>query len=77
MQRTIRAVEANLPGYPEGDKVLSSFREQEYITLMAVSLPELKAFLVATPFFGGLSDASLDLLISMLVERRFDVSFRR
>jgi CRP/FNR family cyclic AMP-dependent transcriptional regulator len=27
----------------------------------------------ATPFFGGLSDASLDLLPSMLVERRFDV----
>ena len=41
--------------------------------LMAVSSPDLKAFLVATPFFGGLSDASLDLLISMLVERRFDV----
>jgi CRP-like cAMP-binding protein len=40
---------------------------------MAVSSPHLKAFLVATPFFGGLSDASLDLLISMLVERRFDV----
>ena len=40
---------------------------------MAVSSPNLKAFLVATPFFGGLSDASLDLLISMLVERRFDV----
>jgi CRP/FNR family cyclic AMP-dependent transcriptional regulator len=40
---------------------------------MAVSSPALKAFLVATPFFGGLSDASLDLLISMLVERRFDV----
>ena len=40
---------------------------------MAVSSPELKAFLVTTPFFGGLSDASLDLLISMLVERRFDV----
>ena len=39
---------------------------------MVVSSPELKAFLVATPFFGGLSDASLDLLISMLVERRFD-----
>jgi CRP-like cAMP-binding protein len=39
---------------------------------MAVSSPELKAFLVATPFFGGLSDASLDLLVSMLVERRFD-----
>ena len=40
---------------------------------MAVSSPDLKAFLVATPFFGGLSSASLDLLISMLVERRFDV----
>lgn len=40
---------------------------------MAVSSPDLKAFLAATPFFGGLSDASLDLLVSMLVERRFDV----
>ena len=39
---------------------------------MAVSSPDLKAFLIATPFFGGLSDASLDLLVSMLVERRFD-----
>ncbi len=39
---------------------------------MAVSSPDLKAFLVATPFFGGLSDASLDLLVAMLVERRFD-----
>jgi len=39
---------------------------------MIVSSPELKAFLAATPFFGGLSDAGLDLLISMLVERRFD-----
>ena len=39
---------------------------------MAVSSPDLKAFLVATPFFGGLLDASLDLLISMLAERRFD-----
>jgi CRP/FNR family transcriptional regulator, cyclic AMP receptor protein len=39
---------------------------------MTVSSPDLKAFLVATPFFGGLSGASLDLLISMLVERRFD-----
>jgi CRP/FNR family transcriptional regulator, cyclic AMP receptor protein len=38
---------------------------------MAVSSPDLKAFLLATPFFGGLSDASLDLLIPMLVERRF------
>ncbi len=39
---------------------------------MAVSSPDLKAFLLATPFFGGLSDAGLDFLISMLVERRFD-----
>ncbi|WFU85347.1 cyclic nucleotide-binding domain-containing protein [Bradyrhizobium sp. CIAT3101] len=39
---------------------------------MTVSAPDLKAFLLATPFFGGLSDASLDLLISMLVECRFD-----
>ena len=39
---------------------------------MVVSSPDLKAFLVATPFFGGLSGASLDLLISMLIERRFD-----
>jgi CRP/FNR family transcriptional regulator, cyclic AMP receptor protein len=47
-------------------------REREYIGSMAVSSPDLKAFLIATPFFGGLSDASLDLLISMLAERRFD-----
>jgi CRP/FNR family transcriptional regulator, cyclic AMP receptor protein len=40
---------------------------------MAVSSPDLKAFLLATPFFGGLSVASLDLLISMMVERRFEV----
>jgi CRP/FNR family cyclic AMP-dependent transcriptional regulator len=39
---------------------------------MAISSPDLKAFLLATPFFGGLADASLDLLVSMLVERRFD-----
>jgi CRP/FNR family transcriptional regulator, cyclic AMP receptor protein len=39
---------------------------------MAVSSPELKAFLLATPFFGGLSDASVDLLASMLVELSFD-----
>ena len=39
---------------------------------MAVSSPELKAFLVDTPFFGGLPDSSLDLLVSMLVERRFE-----
>src|SRR5271170_681999 len=43
------------------------------IASMAVSSPDLKAFLLGTPFFGGLSDASLDLLVSMLVERRFDV----
>jgi CRP/FNR family transcriptional regulator, cyclic AMP receptor protein len=53
--------------------VRSSSGEREYIGLMAVSSPDLKAFLVATPFFGGLSDASLELLISMLVERRFEV----
>ena len=47
--------------------------EREYIKSMAVSSPDLKAFLIDTPFFGGLSDASLDLLVSMLVERRFDV----
>ena len=41
---------------------------------MAVSSPDLKAFLLATPFFGGLSDAGLELLISMLDERRFGVS---
>jgi len=39
---------------------------------MPVATPDLKAFLVSTPFFGGLSDSSLDLLISMLVERKFD-----
>ena len=39
---------------------------------MADSSPDLKAFLLATPFFGGLSGAGLDLLVSMLAERRFD-----
>lgn len=39
---------------------------------MTVTAPDLKAFLLATPFFGGLSDPSLDLLISMLVECRLD-----
>ncbi|MBR0752853.1 cyclic nucleotide-binding domain-containing protein [Bradyrhizobium jicamae] len=39
---------------------------------MAVSSPDLKAFLLATPFFGGLSDASLETLVSMLAERRYD-----
>ncbi|HXH46990.1 MAG TPA: cyclic nucleotide-binding domain-containing protein [Bradyrhizobium sp.] len=41
---------------------------------MTVPPPDLKAFLLATPFFGGLSEASLDLLISMLVERGFDTN---
>ncbi len=41
-----------------------------YSIFMAVSSPDLKAFLLATPFFGGLSDGSLDVLLSMLVERR-------
>jgi len=40
---------------------------------MAVTSLDLKAVLVATPFFGGLSDASLGLLVSLLVERSFDV----
>ena len=39
---------------------------------MAVSSPELKAFLLASSFFGGLADASLEILVSMLVERRFE-----
>ncbi|WP_128928206.1 Crp/Fnr family transcriptional regulator [Bradyrhizobium guangxiense] len=39
---------------------------------MAVAAPDLKAFLLATPFFGGLSEPGIDLLMSMLVERRFD-----
>jgi CRP/FNR family cyclic AMP-dependent transcriptional regulator len=40
---------------------------------MTVSAPDLKAFLLATPFFGGLTNPSLELLISMLVERNFDI----
>ena len=39
---------------------------------MADSSSDLKAFLLATPFFGGLSDAGLERLVSMLVERRFE-----
>ncbi|MBB4378467.1 Cyclic nucleotide-binding domain-containing protein [Bradyrhizobium sp. Rc3b] len=39
---------------------------------MAVSAPDLEAFLLATPFFGGLPEPGLDLLMSMLVERSFD-----
>jgi CRP/FNR family cyclic AMP-dependent transcriptional regulator len=55
----------------EGDKVLSSPRSGSILGRWLSARP--KAFLVATPFFGGLSDASLNLLVSMLVERRFDV----
>src|SRR4051794_23093584 len=40
---------------------------------MAVSSPDLKSFLTATPFFGGLSDASLECLVPMLLERHFEV----
>jgi CRP-like cAMP-binding protein len=39
---------------------------------MAASSPDLKTFLISTPFFGGVTDASLDLLVPMLVERRYD-----
>jgi CRP-like cAMP-binding protein len=34
---------------------------------------DLKAFLVATPFFGGLDEAQLDRLVGMLAEKRFAV----
>ena len=47
-------------------------RVRGYIRLMAISSPDLKAFLLATPFFGGLADRGLELLVSMLAERRFD-----
>src|ERR1700760_4805371 len=47
-------------------------RRWGYILPMPVATPDLKAFLLATPFFGGLSDASIDLLASMLVERSFE-----
>jgi CRP/FNR family transcriptional regulator, cyclic AMP receptor protein len=39
---------------------------------MAVSSPDLKAFLLGTSFFGGLSDASLEILVSMLAERHVE-----
>ena len=39
---------------------------------MVASALDIKAFLLATPFFGGLPDSGLDLLMSMLVECRFD-----
>jgi CRP/FNR family transcriptional regulator, cyclic AMP receptor protein len=60
---TIRSAEVGPPATVASGRVLA----------MAVSSSELKAFLLDTPFFGGLSDASLDLLVPMLVERRFDV----
>jgi CRP-like cAMP-binding protein len=39
-----------------------------------VDAGERKDFLVATPFFGGLEGAALDLVIGMLRERRFPES---
>jgi CRP-like cAMP-binding protein len=35
--------------------------------------PDLRTFLVATPFFGGLDDRALDRIMSMLVQRTFPV----
>ena len=52
-------------------RIACCLARRAYTAPMAVSSPELKAFLLATPFFGGLTGASLDLLISMLVERSF------
>jgi CRP/FNR family transcriptional regulator, cyclic AMP receptor protein len=43
-----------------------------YAVAMTVGSPDLKAFFLSTPFFGGLSGASLDLIVSMLVECRFE-----
>jgi CRP/FNR family cyclic AMP-dependent transcriptional regulator len=37
---------------------------------MTVDNESLKSFLVGTPFFGGVEEAALDLLTSMLVEKR-------
>jgi CRP-like cAMP-binding protein len=71
MIQGIQATNGDFLGCPEAIGC-SQVPGAEYIRLMAVSSPDLKAFLVATPFFGGLSGASLDLLISMLVERRFE-----
>jgi CRP-like cAMP-binding protein len=52
--------------------LLAADRDGTYLRAMVVSAPDTKAFLLTTPFFGGLQDPSLDLLISMLVECRFD-----
>lgn len=46
--------------------------ERERSRQMSVSSPDMNAFLAATPLFGGLTDANLDLLASMLVERQFE-----
>lgn len=40
---------------------------------MVASSPDLKAFLLGTPFFGGLSEASLDLFVTLLIDRQFGV----
>jgi CRP-like cAMP-binding protein len=53
--------------------VLAIDGDGAYPRAMIATAPDMKAFLLATPFFGGLPDASLDLLMSMLVERSFDV----
>src|SRR4051812_38103900 len=71
----IRATRWLHPGYYNTRRgIPRACRRQKplYIGPMAVSSPDLKAFLLATPFFGGLTDASLELLVSMLVERRFE-----
>lgn len=52
--------------------LLAADGDGAYPRAMVVSASDMKAFLLATPFFGGLPDPSLDLLISMLVECRFD-----
>ena len=50
----------------------SAARNGSILPPMTVSTPELKAFLLGTSFFGGLSDASLEILVSMLAERRVE-----
>jgi CRP/FNR family cyclic AMP-dependent transcriptional regulator len=65
--------ESSLARHIAGTRPACRRCEREYIGAMAISSPDLKAFLLATPFFGGLSDASLDLLVSMLVELRFEI----
>ncbi|SCB21691.1 Cyclic nucleotide-binding domain-containing protein [Bradyrhizobium shewense] len=57
------------PGYAA---LLAADSGGAYLSAMVVTAPDLEAFLLATPFFGGLPEPGLDLLMSMLVERRFD-----